>query len=219
MSEALETTIRPVTRSLGRAIREGRRALDFFRDGKSQPTVAVFGSSRLSSEDPASRMAFAFGLAMARAGIRVLAGGDEGVMGSALKGAGEKGVALDWEPELVNPASDPLGRRLVFAHLSVRKQFFLWPARAVVLFPGGYGTLDELFEMMALRQTEEWARVPAFCADIPGRPFWKPLWGALEPLLREAPYLSPEAECPLRIVDDGCVLAEKVIESVMSVDH
>lgn len=220
MSEGPEPTARPAaSRSLQSAIREGRRALGFFRDGKSQPTVAVFGSSRLSAEDPASRMAFDFGLAMARAEIRVLAGGFEGVMGAALKGAGDKGVALEWEPGVGSPVPGSLGDRLVFAHLSVRKQFFLWPARAVVLFPGGYGTLDELFEMMALRQSEEWARIPAFCADVPVRPFWRPLWDALEPLLRQAPFLSSEAECPMMVVQDGRVLADKVIEAVKAYDR
>ncbi len=219
MSGGPEKPFRTASRTLKGAIREGRRALGFFRDGKSEPTVAVFGSSRLPSGDPASRMAFSFGEAMARSGIRVLAGGFEGTMGAALEGAGEKGVALEWEPEpVLTEETDRRGNRLVFAHLSVRKQFFLWPARAVVLFPGGYGTLDELFEMMALRQTEEWARIPAFCADTPDRPFWRPFWDGLAPLLRQAPFLAPGAECPLTVVEDGAVLAGKVIEAVKSFD-
>lgn len=220
MSGEPERPDRKVNRSLKGAIVEGRRALDFFRNGKSEPTVAVFGSSRLSPDDPVSRMAFSFGEVMAKSGIRVLTGGFEGTMGAALEGAGEKGVALEWDPESVLiEEADRRENRLVFAHLSVRKQFFLWPSRAVVLFPGGYGTLDELFEMLALRQTEEWARIPAFCAETPERPFWRPFWEGLEPLLRQAPFLPSGAECPLTVLEDGIVLAERVIEVVEAFDR
>ena len=200
-------------RMLGETVEDGKRALAFFREGKSVPTVSVFGSSRLPESDPACRMARSFGAEMAQSGIRLLAGGREGLMGQALSGAGPMGVPLSWQRE--GSADGPGGGvELRFLHLSMRKRFFLWPARAVVLFPGGYGTLDELFELLALRQTEPWARIPAFCAESPERPFWEPFWNTLNRLLRSAPYLDREAECPLPVVGDVDELSRLVREAV-----
>ena len=203
------------TRMLGETFEDGRRALEFFGEGKSVPTVSVFGSSRLPEDDPACRMARLFGERMASAGIRLLAGGQEGLMGQALAGARELGVALSWQRGRA-PEDRIDGKGLQFFHLSMRKRFFLWPSRAVVLFPGGYGTLDELFELLALRQTETWARIPAFCAEVSGRPFWEPFWKTLAEVLRSAPYLDRDAECPLPVVRDVEELSRRVGEAVFS---
>ncbi len=200
-------------RMLGESFEDGQRALAFFGEGKSIPTVSVFGSSRLPEEDPACRMARLFGEYMASSGIRLLAGGQEGLMGQALAGAREFGVALNWQRggSPVNPSGT---NELRFLHLSMRKRFFLWPSRAVVLFPGGYGTLDELFELLALRQTESWARIPAFCVDVSGRPFWAPFWETLANTLRSAPFLDRDAECPLPVLEDLDELTRRVQEAV-----
>lgn len=209
----MEGSLSAAGRMLGETVEDGKRALAFFREGKSVPTVSVFGSSRLPENDPACRMARSFGVEMALSGIRLLAGGREGLMGQALAGAGPMGVALSWQREGSSDGTDGPGE-LRFLHLSMRKRFFLWPARAVVLFPGGYGTLDELFELLALRQTEAWARIPAFCAEPPERPFWNPFWKTLEGLLRSAPYLDRDAECPLPVVVDVKALSRLVREAV-----
>ena len=202
-------------RMLGESFEDGQRALAFFGEGKSVPTVSVFGSSRLPEEDPACRMARLFGERMASRGIRLLAGGKEGVMGQALAGAREFGVALNWQRG--DSGEDPAATNgLRFLHLSMRKRFFLWPSRAVVLFPGGYGTLDELFELLALRQTETWARIPAFCVEVSGRPFWEPFWGTLVRIFGAATYLDREAECPLPVLEDMDELTHRVREAVFS---
>lgn len=211
----MEEEMSRATRMLGETFEDGRRALAFFGEGKSVPTVSVFGSSRLPSDDAACRMARLFGEEMASAGIRVLAGGRESLMGQVLEGARELGVPLTWKREEL--PEDPVQKRgLRFLHLSMRKRFFLWPSRAIVLFPGGYGTLDELFELLALRQTESWARIPAFCAEVAGRPFWEPFWETLDRVLRSAPFLDREAECPLPVVREVEELSRRVKESVFS---
>lgn len=107
---------------LGESFEDGQRALAFFGEGKSVPTVSVFGSSRLPEQDPACRMARIFGENMASSGIRLLAGGQEGLMGQALAGAREFGVALNWQRG-GSPDTPPGTNELRFLHLSMRKRF------------------------------------------------------------------------------------------------
>lgn len=191
---------------------ETRRAFRFFRNLENGPAVAMFGSSRLPPEDPVCRMARTFGEAMGREGVRVLAGGHDGAMGAALGGAGSWGTALEWDPD--EGKMPETGQRLVFRHLFLRKHFFLRNIRAVVLFPGGYGTMDELFEFLALRQVDLWAGIPAFCAESPERPFWVPFWNGLAAILKSAPFLPEGAECPLPVESEPERLVEKVLEGV-----
>jgi predicted Rossmann-fold nucleotide-binding protein len=192
--------------------RETDRAFRFFRTLEPGPVVAMFGSSRLPSSDPVCRFARTFGEVMSREGVRVLAGGHDGAMGAALSGAGRWGTALEWDPASGDPHETD--RRLVFRHLFLRKHFFLRKIRAVVLFPGGYGTMDELFELLALRQVNDWAGIPAFCAESPERPFWRPFWDGLSVILKSAPYLPVDAECPLPIESDPDRLGARVLAAV-----
>ena len=206
---ALDREERELIRSLEE---EMRRAFRFFRNLGTGPAVSVFGSSRLPPGDPVCRMARMFGESMGREGVRVLVGGHEGTMGATLEGAGAWGTALEWDP--VDGKVHETTHSLIFRHLFLRKHFFLRNIRAVVLFPGGYGTMDELFEFLALRQVDKWAGIPAICAETPERPFWRPFWNGLAPILKSASFLPEGSECPLDIEADPGGLVVKVLEGI-----
>lgn len=139
------------------------------------PAVTVYGSSRLSSTTPAYRQAVQLGRKLAEAGFAVVTGGGPGIMEAANKGAFEAGgtsIGLNIEipsEQLANPyVTDGLN----FDYFFARKVMFVKYAVALVCFPGGFGTLDEMFETLTLMQTHKTKPSPVI---LIGTRFWRPL--------------------------------------------
>ncbi|MGL4178269.1 MAG: TIGR00730 family Rossman fold protein [Dermatophilaceae bacterium] len=139
------------------------------------PAVSVFGSARTTPDDEAYRLGEHLGRALAEAGYAVITGGGPGTMEAANKGALEAGgtsvglgIELPFEAGL-NPYVD-LG--VNFRYFFARKTMFVKYARGFVVLPGGFGTLDELFEAVTLVQTE---KVTSFPIVLVGRAYWSGL--------------------------------------------
>jgi uncharacterized protein (TIGR00730 family) len=133
-------------------------------------TIAVFGSTRTRPEQPAYAVARAFGGRVAREGGAIVTGGGPGIMEAANRGALEAGGAsIGMNIELphrqqANAYVTP-GLAFSFRYFALRKLHFLLRARALVVFPGGFGTLDELFETLMLVQTRRIAPLPVVLVD------------------------------------------------------
>jgi uncharacterized protein (TIGR00730 family) len=145
--------------------------------------VTVFGSARTPPDDPRYALAREVGAALGRAGFAVITGGGPGTMEAANRGARDAGalsvgcnIELPHEQAL-NPYLD-IGLR--FQHFFARKVMFVRYACAFVICPGGFGTLDELFEVLTLIQTGTTRHVPAILIDAPE-------WDGLLDWLRERP--------------------------------
>ncbi len=156
------------------------------------PAITVFGSARAREDDPAYAAAMAFGAAAARAGFAVITGGGPGIMEAANRGCQQAGgvsigcnIELPFEQRL-NPYVD-LG--IDFRYFFVRKTMFVKYAEGFVVFPGGFGTLDELFESLTLVQTGKVLHFPVVL-------FGSAYWAGLEHWLRE------------RVLADGKVSVE-----------
>src|SRR5216684_1664391 len=135
--------------------------------------VSIFGSARSEPGSPDYRRAEAMGRALARAGFAVITGGGPGDMEAANKGALEAGgesvglaIELPYEPR-PNPY---LTRTLSFRYFFVRKVMFVKYSKAFVILPGGFGTLDELFEAVTLIQTKKVKPFPVILAGDDG--YW-----------------------------------------------
>jgi uncharacterized protein (TIGR00730 family) len=163
--ELLVTAIRMAGEPLSRldrkiinaSIKEMRYAFNVFSRYRDRKKVSVFGSARTPPGDPNYQLAKQFGLRMAEAGWMVVTGAGPGIMSAANEGAGQESsfgvnIVLPFEAK-PNPfiASDP--KLINFKYFFTRKLMFMKEADAFVLFPGGYGTLDELFELLTLSQT------------------------------------------------------------------
>ena len=128
-----------------------------------RPAVTVFGSARIDRDDPEYEQARLCGRLLAEAGFAVVTGGGPGTMEAANRGAKEGGgYSVGFNIELPheqapNPYVD-LG--LTFHHFYARKVMLVKAAEGFILFPGGFGTLDELFESLTLIQTDKVRRVP-----------------------------------------------------------
>jgi uncharacterized protein (TIGR00730 family) len=181
---------------LSRALKELRYAFRFFEGLRGRPKVTVFGSARLPAGSPACRQAESFGRAMARSGWSVITGAGEGIMGAAHTGAGREhsigvNILLPFEqPENTVMEGNPL--LLQTKYFFTRKLLFLKESSGVVLFPGGFGTMDEAFEVLTLLQTGKTHPFPVVLVDEPGGAFWSTWRRFLEDNLLEAGMISAE---------------------------
>jgi uncharacterized protein (TIGR00730 family) len=155
--------------------------------------VTVFGSARTKPGDPDYRFAESLGRSLARAGHAVITGGGPGDMEAVSKGAFEAGgrtigacIELPHE-ERPNPY---LTHQISFRYFFVRKVMFVKYSRAFVILPGGFGTLDELFEALTLVQTRKVEPFPIVLAGNDG--FWDGLLSWLSSTLMRRGKISPE---------------------------
>ncbi|MBZ5740102.1 TIGR00730 family Rossman fold protein [Nocardioides mangrovi] len=139
------------------------------------PAIAVFGSARLAADNPWRAAAETVGRRLAEEGFAVITGGGPGAMESANKGASEAGgvsvglgIELPWESGLNEWVDVGVNFRYFFA----RKTMFVKYAQGFVVFPGGVGTLDELFEALTLVQTE---KITDFPIVLVGASYWRGL--------------------------------------------
>src|SRR5215217_6610157 len=137
--------------------------------------VSVFGSARTPRDHPHYAAGVAIGAALARAGYAVITGGGPGAMEAANRGAGEAGglsVGLGIELPFEQDLNEWVDVGIAFRYFFVRKTMFVKYAQAFVILPGGFGTLDELFEALTLVQTRKVTRFPVI---LFGSAYWSGL--------------------------------------------
>jgi len=177
-----------------------------------RPAVSVFGSARVDEEHPAYREAREVGRRLAQAGFAVVTGGGPGVMEAANRGAREGGgLSVGFNIELPHEQrSNPyIDIGLTFKHFYARKTMFVKAAEGFVIFPGGFGTLDELFEALTLIQTGKVLHFPVVLFDSG---YWRPLveWIEHRPLAEG--MVSPEDVALLLLTDDASEAVEMMVE-------
>jgi uncharacterized protein (TIGR00730 family) len=139
------------------------------------PAVSVFGSARTTPDQPEYQQARELGAALAAAGYAVITGGGPGTMEAANRGASEAGgtsVGLGIELPFEQRLNDWVDIGLNFRYFFARKTMFVKYAQAFVILPGGFGTLDELFEALTLVQTRKVTRFPVI---LFGERYWSGL--------------------------------------------
>jgi uncharacterized protein (TIGR00730 family) len=175
-----------------------------------KPAVAIFGSARLGEGTPPYRHARDVGRRFAEAGWSVVTGGGPGVMEAANRGAREGGgCSVGFNIELPHEQSlnAYVDVGLTFQHFYARKTMLVKAAEGFVLFPGGFGTLDELFESLVLIQT---GKVFHFPVILMGRDFWQGLLDWMQTRLLPAGTIAPADE-ELMFVDDEPEEAVRIV--------
>ena len=152
-----------------------------------RPAVTIFGSARTRRSDPTYRAAREVGRCFAEAGFAVITGGGPGIMEAANRGARDGGglsVGFNIELPHEQESNGYLDVSLTFDHFYARKTMFVKAAEGFVIFPGGFGTLDELFETVTLIQTEKIEGFPLVLFDCD---YWDEMlaWMRAELLPRE----------------------------------
>lgn len=176
------------------------------------PSVSVFGSARVKPGHPYYEMGVTVGEKIAKKGFAIITGGGPGVMEAANRGAQSVhgrscGVSIDLPFETdCNQYVDPK-YRLNFRYFFVRKVMFVRYAQAFVFLPGGFGTLDELFEALTLIQTKKIRIFPIF---LMGAAYWKGMLDWLKETVLGEGSLSTEDFDLLTVTDDPDLVANTI---------
>ncbi len=175
--------------------------------------VSVFGSARSAPESPECVLAADLGAALAEAGYAVITGGGPGVMEAANRGAREAGgmsVGLGIELPFEQGLNDQVDIGIDFRYFFVRKTMFVKYAQAFVVLPGGFGTLDELFEAITLVQTRKVTRFPVV---LMGTEYWGGLLDWIKQRLLAEGKVSPEDMELIMLTDDVSEAVRHIVDA------
>jgi uncharacterized protein (TIGR00730 family) len=164
--------------------------------------VSVFGSARIPEDHPDSELAREVGRRLGQAGFCVITGGGPGIMEAANRGAlevGARSVGLNIELPFEQDPNQYQNLDLTFHYFFTRKVMFVRYACAFVVFPGGFGTLDELFESLVLIQTD---KISDFPVVLVGTEFWSGLLDWVREQLVGRALISPGDLDLVRVTDD-----------------
>ncbi len=164
--------------------------------------VSVFGSARSQRESPEYKLAEEISAGLVRAGYTVITGGGPGIMEAANKGAAEAGgvsVGLGIELPLESGLNDYVNVGVEFRYFFVRKTIFVKYSQAFVVLPGGFGTMDELFEALTLVAT---GKITMFPIVLVGSDYWAPLLDFLKNTMLGRGFIGASELALLRVVDD-----------------
>jgi hypothetical protein len=188
----------------------GFRALHFVG-----PCVTVFGSARFKADHPYYDLGRELGGRLARVGFTVMTGGGPGVMEAANRGAREAGgrsIGCNIELPHEQQPNPYLDRWITFQHFYVRKVMLVKYSYAFIALPGGFGTLDEMFEIATLVQT---GKVREFPIVLMGREYWRPLTTFVRNRLLVEGTIDPGDEQRLQVTDSPGEAVEWVTATAM----
>jgi uncharacterized protein (TIGR00730 family) len=162
---------------MNRSLKELRYAAKIFAPYRDVRKVVVFGSARTAATDPEAQLAEEFGRQMVANKYMVITGGGDGIMGAAQRGAGRENsfglnIRLPFE-QRANQVIEGDQKLINFNYFFTRKLNFVKETHAFVLFPGGFGTMDEGFEALTLMQTGKALIIPIVLIDRPGGSYWE----------------------------------------------
>jgi uncharacterized protein (TIGR00730 family) len=175
------------------------------------PAVSIFGSARIREGHPTYTAARETARLFAQAGFSVVTGGGPGAMEAANRGAQEGGgvsVGFNIDLPMEQGVNQYCDIALTFRHFYARKVMFVKPAEGFVIFPGGFGTLDELFEALTLIQTGKIADFPVVLFD---KAYWADLVAWIEGRLLADGMISPEDEDLLFLTDEPAEAVATVV--------
>ena len=189
------------------AVRELRYAYRLFAPYAQTRKVTIFGSARTAPNKQEYQQAVEFGQKIVKAGFMVITGAGPGIMQAGHEGAGPENsfgvnIRLPWE-QSANPVIREDKKLVTFKYFFTRKHIFIRHSDAIVLFPGGFGTMDEGYEAITLMQTGKSQLMPLVLVDKPGGTYWK-TWDkqVREHLLRDQ-LISPDDLNLYRITDSA----------------
>jgi uncharacterized protein (TIGR00730 family) len=197
---------------LSTALKELRYCFKVFAPYRQRRKVTVFGSARLPLEHPACQAAVAFGKRMAEAGFMVITGAASGIMEAGHVGAGRDAsiginILLPFE-QSANPVIAGDAKLMHLKYFFTRKLLFVKESDAIALFPGGFGTQDEGFEVLTLIQTGKSHLFPVVMVDEPGGDYWQQWHHFIENVLLRNNLISPSDLALYKVTDsvDDAVL-------------
>lgn len=191
----------------GAALEEMREAFKMFAPFHDIPKVTIFGSARTQMADPLYLQARDVAARLAAAGWMVVTGAGPGIMQADMEGAGrEKSIGVSIRLPFEQGANPVIAGDVKYVSMKyffTRKLMLVKESKGFVCLPGGFGTLDETFELLTLTQTGKGLPVPIVFLDTPGDPYWETVHDFVCRQLVERGLVSP-ADTDLYLVTDDC---------------
>ena len=188
------------------AIEEMGRAFTMFAPFRNLKKVSIFGSARTTSDSPIYTLTAATAKALADHNFMVVTGAGPGIMEAGMVGAGrEKSIGVSIRLPFETGANSVIAgddKYVSMRYFFTRKLMLVKESHAFLCMPGGFGTLDETFELLTLAQTAKTVPVPIVFLEVPGHPFWTPLMKAMEPLLLDHGLISASDTSLYTITDN-----------------
>ena len=195
---------------INRSMREMRYAFKVFKPYRHIRKVSIFGSARTPEDSPYYRMAVKFARSLSRKGFMVITGAADGIMKAGNEGAGTGksfgvNIHLPFEQEANEYiVDDP--KLITFKYFFTRKLIFVMESHAIALFPGGFGTHDEGYEILTLLQTGKASPRPFLLMELPGETYWERWDEFVKEQVLARGFISPEDTSLYKIVhspEDG----------------
>ncbi len=197
------------------ALKEMRYAFAVFEPYRTARKAAIFGSARTKRDDPLYDQTVRLAQRLSEAEWMVITGAGPGIMEAGIEGAGAAnsfGVSIRLPFEAATSqflVDDP--KLVNFRYFFTRKVTFVKEAHAFVLLPGGFGTLDETFELLTLVQTGKSTPAPIVLLDVPGGTYWQTWLQFVSAELRDRGYISPVDLDLVKITDDVDAAIDEVL--------
>jgi len=188
------------------SLAEMRRAFRVFAPYRDAPKATMFGSARTRVDDPLYDQARAMAQALAAEGWMVVTGAGPGIMEAGMAGAGrERSFGVNIQLPFETGANEVIAgdEKLVdMKYFFTRKLMLVKESRAFVALPGGFGTLDEVFELLTLMQTGKAVPAPVVLLDVPGGTYWREFERFVDGELLARGLVSPEDRRLYLVTDD-----------------
>ena len=215
-------TDRPDWKILTASMEDLEQGFKKFHPYRHTRKIAIFGSARTSPQQAEYKMAVDFARWMTESGFMVMTGAGGGIMQAGNEGAGRANsfglnIRLPFE-QGANPAIEGDDKLISFKYFFTRKLFFLRESDAIALFPGGFGTQDEVFETLTLCQTGKYGPVPLVLVDRPGGDYWHSWNDYICNQLKSKGLISPE-DPSLYTITDNLDVACQTIKNFYRVYH
>ena len=223
LQEMMETVLRLAedradrgdVKILNAALRELTYAFRLFAPYRGVRKVTIFGSARISEEAPEYQQALAFAHRVSQQGWMVITGAGDGIMKAGQGGAGrERSFGVNIRLPFEQRANEFIQRdtKLVtFRYFFTRKLIFMKETDGIALFPGGFGTMDEAFEILTLVQTGKSALLPIVCLDPPGGDYWSQWDGYVRKALLARGLIAPHDVALYRVTDSVQVALDEIL--------
>ncbi|HMP03096.1 MAG TPA: LOG family protein [Gemmatales bacterium] len=197
------------------ALRELRYALKVFSHYRHQPKITIFGSARTPADHPSYQQCVEFARQLVAQGYLIITGAGPGIMEAGHVGAGVDhslgvNILLPFE-QAANHVVSGSNRLVHLKYFFTRKLMLLKESQAVAVFPGGYGTHDETFEVLTLIQTCKSPIIPIVLVEQPGGDYWKHWLAFVTETLLSYGYISPADLSLFRITDSVDTAVQEVL--------
>jgi uncharacterized protein (TIGR00730 family) len=196
------------------ALGEMRSAFAMFAPHRDVPKVAIFGSARVQPADPLYVQTRRAAELLALGGWKVITGAGPGLMTAAIEGAGRDhsfgvNIRLPFENKASSVVLDE-AKSVAMKYFFTRKLMLIKESSGFICLPGGFGTMDEMFELLTLTQTGKGVPVPIVLLDAPGDPYWEGIAAWIHEMMVARGYVS-DADCSLfRLTEDPAEAVDEI---------